>query len=146
RPIPRRSTTSRSLAMSREKVLYTATATATGGREGRAASSDNALDVRLSTPRELGGGGGPGTNPEQLFAAGYSACFLGALKFVAGKSKVALPADTTVTGKVGIGQIPTGFGIQAELTIAAPGLQRDTLQALVDQAHIVCPYSNATRG
>jgi osmotically inducible protein OsmC len=132
--------------MSIEKVLYTATATATGGREGRATSSDNVLDVQLSTPRELGGAGGPGTNPEQLFAAGYSACFLGALKFVAAKQKVALPADTTVTGKVGIGQIPTGFGIQAELTIAAPGIDRDTMQSLVDQAHVVCPYSNATRG
>lgn len=132
--------------MSIEKILYTATATATGGREGRATSSDNVLDVQLSTPRELGGAGGPGTNPEQLFAAGYSACFLGALKFVAAKQKVALPADTTVTGQVGIGQIPTGFGIQAELTIAAPGIERDTLQALVDQAHVVCPYSNATRG
>ena len=132
--------------MSIEKILYTATATATGGREGRAQSSDGALDVQLSTPRELGGGGGPGTNPEQLFAAGYSACFLGALKFVAGKQKVALPADTTVTGQIGIGPIPTGFGIQAQLTIAAPGLAREALQALVDQAHIVCPYSNATRG
>src|SRR5690606_26602491 len=132
--------------MSIEKILYTATATATGGREGRSTSSDNVLDVQLSTPRELGGAGGPGTNPEQLFAAGYSACFLGALKYVAGTQKVALPADTTVTGRVGIGQIPTGFGIEAELTIAAPGIDRDTLQALVDQAHIVCPYSNATRG
>lgn len=132
--------------MSIEKVLYTATATATGGREGRATSSDNALDVQLSTPRELGGAGGPGTNPEQLFAAGYSACFLGALKFVASKEKVALPADTQVTGKVGIGQIPTGFGIEAELTINAPGVDRNVLQDLVDQAHIVCPYSNATRG
>lgn len=132
--------------MSIEKVLYTATATATGGREGRATSSDNVLDVQLSTPRELGGAGGPGTNPEQLFAAGYSACFLGALKFVAAKQKVALPAETTVTGRVGIGQIPTGFGIQAELTITAPGIDRDMLQALVDQAHVVCPYSNATRG
>lgn len=132
--------------MSIEKVLYAATATATGGREGRATSGDGVLDVQLSTPRELGGAGGPGTNPEQLFAAGYSACFLGALKFVAGQQKVALPAATTVTGKVGIGQIPTGFGIEAHLTIAAPGLDRSTLQALVDQAHIVCPYSNATRG
>jgi len=132
--------------MSIEKILYTATATATGGREGRATSSDRVLDVQLSTPRELGGAGGAGTNPEQLFAAGYSACFLGALKFVAGKQKVALPASTNVTGKVGIGQIPSGFGIEAELTIAAPGIDRDTLQALVDQAHIVCPYSNATRG
>lgn len=132
--------------MSIEKILYTATATATGGREGHATSSDNVLDVQLSTPRELGGAGGPGTNPEQLFAAGYSACFLGALKFVASKQKIALPADTTVTGSVGIGQIPAGFGIQATLTIAAPGVDRDTLQELVDQAHTVCPYSNATRG
>ncbi|MBA1233551.1 organic hydroperoxide resistance protein [Pseudomonas stutzeri] len=132
--------------MSIEKILYTATAIATGGREGRATSSDRVLDVQLSTPRELGGAGGAGTNPEQLFAAGYSACFLGALKYVAGKQKVALPADIKVTGKVGIGQIPTGFGIEAELTIAAPGIDREVLQRLVDQAHIVCPYSNATRG
>jgi lipoyl-dependent peroxiredoxin len=132
--------------MSIEKILYTAAATATGGREGRATSSDNVLDLQLSTPAELGGLGGPGTNPEQLFAAGYSACFLGALKFVAGKQKVALPAATTVTGKVGIGQIPTGFGIEAELTISAPGIDRATLRSLVDQAHIVCPYSNATNG
>ncbi|UEG61303.1 organic hydroperoxide resistance protein [Stutzerimonas chloritidismutans] len=132
--------------MTLEKILYTATATATGGREGRASSSDHALDVQLSTPRELGGAAGPGTNPEQLFAAGYSACFLGALKFVAGKQKVVLPADTRITGKVGIGQIPTGFGIEAELTISAPGIARDVLQELVNQAHVVCPYSNATRG
>ena len=109
-----------------------------------------ALPTACSTcscpPRELGGAGGAGTNPEQLFAAGYSACFLGALKYVAGKQKVALPADTKVTGKVGIGQIPTGFGIEAELTIAAPGIDRELLQTLVDQAHVVCPYSNATRG
>lgn len=132
--------------MSIEKVLYTAQATANGGRDGRATSSDGVLNVQLSTPRELGGGGGPGTNPEQLFAAGYSACFLGALKFVAGKEKVALPAETTVTGRVGIGPIPTGFGIEAELRIKAPGLPKDQLQGLVDKAHIVCPYSNATRG
>jgi len=131
--------------MSIEKVLYTAQATSTGGREGRAVSSDNVLDLQLSTPRELGGAGGPGTNPEQLFAAGYSACFLGALKFVAGQDKVALPADTTVTGKVGIGQIPTGFGIEVELTVSVPGLPREQAEALVQKAHVVCPYSNATR-
>ena len=131
--------------MSIEKVLYTAQATATGGREGRAVSSDNVLDIQLSTPRELGGAGGPGTNPEQLFAAGYSACFLGALKFVAGQAKVALPADTTVAGKVGIGQIPTGFGIEVDLSIKGPGMDQAQLQELVDKAHIVCPYSNATR-
>ncbi|WP_249979200.1 organic hydroperoxide resistance protein [Vreelandella olivaria] len=131
--------------MTIEKILYTATASATGGREGQATSSDNVLSVKLSTPRELGGAGGDGTNPEQLFAAGYSACFLGALKFVANKQKVTLPENTSVTGKVGIGQIPTGFGIQAELTITSPGVPHDVLQTLVDQAHIVCPYSNATR-
>ena len=132
--------------MSIEKILYVGEATATGGREGQAASSDGALDVKLSTPRELGGGGGSGTNPEQLFAAGYSACFLGALKFVAGKQKITLPVDTTVTGRVGIGPIPTGFGIEAQLTIRVPGLPREQVQALVEQAHQVCPYSNATRG
>ncbi|VFR33020.1 Organic hydroperoxide resistance protein [plant metagenome] len=132
--------------MSIEKVLYRAEATATGGREGRAVSSDGALDATLSTPRELGGAGGAGTNPEQLFAAGYSACFLGALKFVAGREKVALRADVSITGKVGIGQIPTGFGIEAELIISLPGLDRDQAQALIEKAHVVCPYSNATRG
>lgn len=132
--------------MSIEKVLYTAQATATGGREGRAVSSDGVLDLQLSTPRELGGAGGAGTNPEQLFAAGYSACFLGALKFVAGQNKVVLPSATQITGRVGIGAIPTGFGIEVELTIAVPGLPREQVEALVAKAHIVCPYSNATRG
>ncbi|MDM4772780.1 organic hydroperoxide resistance protein [Solimonas sp. SE-A11] len=132
--------------MSIAKILYTAEATSTGGREGRSVSSDGVLDLQLSTPRELGGAGGPGTNPEQLFAAGYSACFLGALKFVAGQAKVALPAGTQITGRVGIGQIPTGFGIEVELRINLPGLDRQQAQALVDKAHIVCPYSNATRG
>lgn len=129
-----------------EKALYTATATATGGREGAAKSSDGVLDIKLSTPKELGGAGGPGTNPEQLFAAGYSACFLGAMKFVAGQEKVALPADTSITGKVGIGQIPGGFGIEAELQISLPGLDRTVAQSIIDKAHLVCPYSNATRG
>ena len=132
--------------MSLDQVLYTAEATATGGREGRAVSSDNALDVQLSTPRELGGAGGPGTNPEQMFAAGYSACFIGALKFVAGQAKVALPADTSITGRVGIGPIPNGFGIQAELRVSIPGMPREQAEELVQKAHIVCPYSNATRG
>lgn len=131
--------------MSIEKVLYRSKATATGGRDGRATSSDNVLDVKLTTPKELGGAGGDGTNPEQLFAAGYSACFLGAMKFVAGQQKLQLPADTRVTGQVGIGQIPTGFGIEVELTIAIPGMPRADAEALVQKAHIVCPYSNATR-
>jgi Ohr subfamily peroxiredoxin len=131
--------------MSIDKVLYRAQATSQGGREGVSKSSDGVLDLKLSTPKELGGGGGPGTNPEQLFAAGYSACFLGALKFVAGQAKVALPQDLTVTGDVGIGQIPTGFGIEVDLAIHAPGMDQQQLQELVDKAHIVCPYSNATR-
>ena len=131
--------------MSIEKVLYRSKATATGGRDGRATSSDNVLDIKLTTPKELGGAGGDGTNPEQLFAAGYSACFLGAMKFVAAQQKLQLPADTQVTGQVGIGPIPTGFGIEVELSISIPGLPRADAEALVQKAHIVCPYSNATR-
>ncbi|MDB5798498.1 MAG: organic hydroperoxide resistance protein [Paucimonas sp.] len=131
--------------MSIEKVVYRAHATSSGGREGTSKSSDGVLDLTLSTPKELGGAGGPGTNPEQLFAAGYSACFLGALKFVAGKEKVALPKDLTITGDVGIGAIPTGFGIEVDLTVNAPGMDAQQLQGLVDKAHIVCPYSSATR-
>ncbi|MGP9645192.1 MULTISPECIES: organic hydroperoxide resistance protein [unclassified Halomonas] len=132
--------------MSIEKIAYRAHAHATGGREGSAKSSDGALDVKLSTPKELGGAGGEGTNPEQLFAAGYSACFLGALKHVASQEKVTLPQDTAIEGSVGIGAIPTGFGIEVELTISLPGIDKSIAQDLVDKAHIVCPYSNATRG
>jgi osmotically inducible protein OsmC len=132
--------------MALDKVLYTAHATSTGGREGTSKSSDGALDVRLSTPKELGGAGGPGTNPEQLFAAGYSACFIGAMKAVAGKQKIALPADTSIAADVGIGPITGGFGIQATLNISLPGMDREAAQALVNAAHHVCPYSNATRG
>lgn len=131
--------------MAIEKVLYRAKANSSGGREGVSRSSDGILDLKLTTPKELGGGGGEGTNPEQLFAAGYSACFLGALKAVAGKEKVALSKDLNITGEVGIGQIPTGFGIEVDLTIHAPGMEQQQLQTLVDKAHIVCPYSNATR-
>lgn len=129
------------------KVLYKTSATAKGGRDGRSATADGVLDVQLSTPKELGGAGGPGTNPEQLFAAGYSACFLGALKFVAGKEKVKLPEDTTVTAGVGIGPRDdgTGFGIDVDLTIALPGVERATAEALVAKAHVVCPYSHATQ-
>jgi len=132
--------------MAVEKVLYVAHATATGGRDGRAVSSDNVLDVKLTTPKELGGGGGAGTNPEQLFAAGYSACFLGALKLVASREKVKLPDDTRIDGSVGIGPIPQGFGIEVELKISVPGVERSVAEALVSKAHEVCPYSNATRG
>lgn len=132
--------------MSVEKVLYTAHAKANGGRDGKAVSSDGVLDVKLTTPKELGGAGGVGTNPEQLFAAGYSACFLGAIKFVGARDKIAVPADTSIDGSVGIGQIPNGFGIEVELKISLPGLAREEAEALVQKAHIVCPYSNATRG
>ncbi|WP_263066163.1 organic hydroperoxide resistance protein [Dickeya dadantii] len=132
--------------MSIEKVLYVAHAQANGGRDGRAVSSDQQLDVKLTTPRELGGAGGEGTNPEQLFAAGYSACFLGALKFVGARDKVSIPAGTTINGSVGIGAIPNGFGIEVELNISLPGLERAVAEDLVQKAHIVCPYSNATRG
>lgn len=131
--------------MSIEKVLYRTQATSTGGREGGSRSADGVLEVSLSTPKELGGLGGPGTNPEQLFAAGYSACFLGALKYVAAQEKATLPANVTVSGEVGIGAIPTGFGIEVDLTINAPGMDKQQLQTLVEKAHIVCPYSNATR-
>ncbi|MEB0206016.1 organic hydroperoxide resistance protein [Pseudomonas sp. CCC3.1] len=127
-------------------VLYTAVATATGGRDGRAVSSDKILDVKLATPKELGGAGGEATNPEQLFAAGYSACFIGALKFVAGQNKRSLPADVSITAHVGIGQIPGGFGLDIDLNVNLPGLEQADAQALVDAAHQVCPYSNATRG
>lgn len=132
--------------MSLEQTLYVAHATATGGRDGRAVSSDEQLSVALSTPRELGGAGGAGTNPEQLFAAGYAACFLGALKFVAAKEKVALPADTKIASDVGIGPLPTGFGIEVTLNVSVPGLPREQVETLVEKAHVVCPYSNATRG
>ncbi|WP_197340332.1 organic hydroperoxide resistance protein [Ralstonia solanacearum] len=132
--------------MSIETVLYRAHANATGGRDGRAATDDGRLDVRLATPRELGGAGGEGTNPEQLFAAGYSACFLGAMKFVAARDKLRIPADVGVQGSVGIGAIPNGFGIEVDLAISLPGMDRAEAQTLIERAHIVCPYSNATRG
>jgi len=128
-----------------EKVVYTARASATGGRDGRAVSSDNKLDVALARPVEMGGKG-EGTNPEQLFAAGYSACFLGAMGFVAGQHKKLLPTGTKIEGEVDIGPIPQGFGIAVRLNISLPGLPREEAQALVDAAHQVCPYSNATRG
>ncbi|MBU0587229.1 MAG: organic hydroperoxide resistance protein [Gammaproteobacteria bacterium] len=128
-----------------EKVLYQAHATSTGGRDGRAVSSDGLLDVKLSPPKELGGPGGA-TNPEQLFAAGYSACFMGAMKHVAGMKKLTVPADASIAATVGIGQIPAGFGIEVQMVISLPGMDRAVAQQLVDTAHQVCPYSNATRG
>ena len=132
--------------MKLEKVLYTANATSTGGREGTSRSDDGALDVKLSTPKGLGGPGGPGTNPEQLFAAGYSACFIGAMKHVAMMQKIPLPADTSIAADVGIGPIPQGFGIQVALHVKIPGMDKEAAKKLVEAAHRVCPYSNATRG
>ena len=129
-----------------EHVLYRAQAQSTGGRDGRAVSSDGALDVQLTTPPELGGAGGRGTNPEQLFAAGYAACFLSAMKYVAARDGLAIPPEIAVEATVGIGAIPRGFGIEVELRIALPGLSHREAEALVHKAHVVCPYSNATRG
>jgi len=128
-------------------VLYRTSATANGGRDGQSAVDDGSLAVRLATPRELGGAGGPGNNPEQLFAAGYSACFLGAMKFVASQGGPKVPADTTVQATVGIGpRSEGGFGLDVALAISLPGVERDAAVALVEKAHQVCPYSNATRG
>lgn len=129
-----------------EKVLYRGTAKATGGREGHATTSGGDVDVKLTTPKEMGGPGGKGSNPEELFAAGYSACFIGAMKFVAMQQKVKLPEQTTINGSVGIGAIPGGFGIEVELKISVPGMDPAQARAIIDQAHGVCPYSNATRG
>ena len=129
-----------------QSVAYTAKATATGGREGVAKSDDGRLDVNLSTPKGLGGDDGQGTNPEQLFAAGYAACFIGALKFVAGSEKIALPSDTYINSEVSIGAIDGGFGIAVKLAVSLGGMDKTAAQELVNKAHQVCPYSNATRG
>lgn len=128
-------------------VLYRTKATATGGRTGKASTHDGAFSVALVTPKELGGPGGEGANPEQLFASGYSACFLGALKFVAGQRKLALSNDSTVTAEVGIGRRDDGqgFGLDVALTISLPGVDPAVASELVQQAHVVCPYSHATR-
>ena len=131
--------------MSLESVVYRAKAKVTGGRDGRAVSSDGVLDVKLGIPKEMGGAGGAFTNPEQLFAAGYAACFIGALKFVASRDKIAIPKDTFIESEVGIGPIPNGFGIEATLNIHLEGMDKTEAKKLVDAAHIVCPYSNATR-
>jgi lipoyl-dependent peroxiredoxin len=129
------------------KVLYKTQAKATGGRDGTASTLDGALNVKLSTPKELGGGGGPGNNPEQLFAAGYAACFIGAMKAVATQGGPKVPADASVTSTVGIGpRSEGGFGLDIALEVALPGLARADAEALVAKAHQVCPYSNATRG
>jgi lipoyl-dependent peroxiredoxin len=126
-------------------IVYKAKATATGGRDGSAKSDDGILDVKLAKPKEMGGNG-QGTNPEQLFAAGYSGCFLGAMGFVAGQEKKKLPPDTSITGEVGIGPTDGGFAIDVELSISIPGWDKAEAEELVQKAHQVCPYSNATRG
>ena len=125
-----------------DKVLYTARAHTTGGRDGASRTDDGRLDVKLSSP----GTSGTGTNPEQLFAAGYSACFIGALKAVGGMQKIAIPQDVAVDAEVDLGPITGGYGIAVRLTVHLPGMERAAAQALVDAAHKVCPYSNATRG
>ncbi|BBD02424.1 MULTISPECIES: organic hydroperoxide resistance protein [Sphingobium] len=127
-------------------VKYRTRATSTGGRDGEARSEDGRFVAALSTPKELGGVGGDGTNPEQLFAAGYSACFIGALKVAGQQLKLKVPSDTSVTATVGIGpRAAGGFGITADLEINLPGLDRADAERLVEAAHQICPYSNATR-
>lgn len=125
-----------------EKVMYTAKAHTTGGRDGQSRTDDGKLDIKLSSPGQAGNG----TNPEQLFAAGYSACFIGAMKAVAGKMKVTLPADLAIDAEVDLGPIPNAYGIAVRMNVTLPGMERDAAQALLDAAHKVCPYSNATRG
>lgn len=128
-------------------VKYSTRATATGGRDGEARSEDGRVAVKLSTPKELGGAGGEGTNPEQLFAAGYSACFIGALKVAGMQLKIKVPAEVSVTATVGIGpRSEGGFGITADLEVSLPGVDRAEAEQLVAAAHQICPYSNATRG
>jgi Ohr subfamily peroxiredoxin len=127
-------------------VIYKTNATATGGRDGRARTEDGTVDVNLVVPKEMGGPGGEGANPEKLFAAGYSACFLGAMKAVSGKEGVKVPADATVTATIGFGpRSEGGYGITADLAIDLPGVDRADAERLVQAAHEVCPYSNATR-
>lgn len=128
-----------------DKILYTAHAHTTGGREGHSRTDDGHLEVTLTPPIAMGGSG-KGTNPEQLFAAGYSACFLGAIKFVAGVKKIDVPADASIDASVDIGPTPMGFGIAVKLGIKLPGMSKSKAQDLIDEAHKVCPYSNATRG
>ena len=124
-----------------DKVLYTAKAHTTGGRDGNSRTDDGRLEVKLSSP----GTSGQGTNPEQLFAAGYAACFIGAIKAVAGKMKVTVPQDTAIDSEVDLGPTALGYGISVRLNVSLPGMERAAAQQLVDAAHQVCPYSNATR-
>ncbi len=128
-----------------EKILYTGVAKASGGRDGQITAKDPDLNLKLSVPEGLGGNGGEGTNPEQLFAAGYSACFIGAMKAVAAKEKITMPHDVSIEGHVGIGPISHGYCIKVELKISLPNMDKDLANDLINKAHMVCPYSNATR-
>jgi len=132
--------------MKPEKILYETEVTATGGRDGKAASADGLLAVPLSVPKSMGGPGGDGTNPEQLFAAGYAACFLGAVKLVARTRKLTPSAEPTVTAKVAMGPVPAGYALAVELKVSLPGIEKSVAQEVVAGAHERCPYSNATRG
>ena len=129
-----------------EKALYTAEMISTGGRDGTSNRPDGSFPLKLTVPTAIGGPGGEGTNPEELFAAGYSACFIGALKVAGRQDRVAVPDDVQVAAKVSLGKIDTGYGLAVELVVHLPGLDRDVAQALVEKAHHTCPYSNATRG
>jgi lipoyl-dependent peroxiredoxin len=128
-----------------EKVLSRAQVKATAGRDTRVVSSDGVLDLKVSLPRELGGTSERGNNPEQLFAASYAACFLGMMRLVARRESIELPTETQVEASVGVGPIQRGFGIEVELRICLPGVPRSEADSLVEKAHAVCPYSNATR-
>ncbi|QOZ52495.1 organic hydroperoxide resistance protein [Bradyrhizobium sp. CCBAU 53338] len=132
--------------MKPEKILYETQATATGGRDGKVENAQNNFALTLALPKELGGPGGSGTNPEQLFAAGYAACFLGAVKLVARQSRLSISDDVSVTAKVGIGPIPVGYALSVELQVSLPNIDRAFARDIVAQAHQRCPYSNATRG
>jgi Ohr subfamily peroxiredoxin len=128
--------------------MYTASTTATGGRDGVVRSDDGKLDAKLDPPKQMGGTG-TGTNPEQLFAAGYAACFIGAMKFVANKRSLALPDNLSIDSKVSLGPLPApqkGFGIAVDMVVHLPGLDREKAEQVIHDAHEVCPYSNATRG
>ena len=127
------------------KVLYCAQVTATTGRDIRAVSSDGVLELKLTRPRELGGTNGPGTTPEQLFAATYAASLLGMMRLVAGREGIALPTNTEVEASVGVGSTARGFGIEVEVKISLPGLHRTEVDVLVEKSHAMCPYSNALR-
>lgn len=134
------------MTMTPEKILYETEIIATGGRDGKAVSADGLLSVSLSLPKSLGGPGGEGTNPEQLFAAGYAACFLGAVKLVARTQKIVPSAEPSVTAKVAMGPVSVGYALAVELKVSLPGVEKSVAEAMVAGAHERCPYSNATRG